>query len=361
MASNKNQHFVPRCYLRSFTGNAGRTINVFNLDLQRTITGAPVRNQCSGDYFYGEDLVTEKALQQFEGAYAATLSKILAPGYQLVDADAHQLKDFWLLQYMRTEAASRRTVEMFEGMDAEIGGLPPGYKPSIKEAVQTAMTVFSQVRQVVVDLKVRLVRNLSGRSFITSDNPAVMSNRWHLSDPRAAYVPGLRNAGLLGLLPLSPAVMCVLYDGDVYSLPHSSGWLALADDVDADAFNEHQLLNCDANLYFATAQEGDEVVEMAARLAQNRPKARHRIEQLVLDTVEADGSKIYRVASREEANAQQNSIVHTSGVLASPSRWPPQLKWRAGGFVYDSSTGAGFARRHTRERGSEYRKVRLRP
>lgn len=33
MASNKNQHFVPRCHLRPFTRDTeGKVINLFNLD-----------------------------------------------------------------------------------------------------------------------------------------------------------------------------------------------------------------------------------------------------------------------------------------------------------------------------------------
>lgn len=64
MASNKNQHFVPRCYLRPFTldGN-GLSINIFNIDRSRAIKNAPVKNQCSGDYFYGKDQKLERALQ----------------------------------------------------------------------------------------------------------------------------------------------------------------------------------------------------------------------------------------------------------------------------------------------------------
>lgn len=68
MASNKNQHFVPRCYLRPFTINCNnKAINLFNIDKQKFIKNAPVKHQCSRDYFYGEDLIIEKALQPIEG------------------------------------------------------------------------------------------------------------------------------------------------------------------------------------------------------------------------------------------------------------------------------------------------------
>ncbi|AXW32869.1 hypothetical protein CJO88_05685 [Ralstonia solanacearum] len=55
VATNKNQHFVPRCYLRQFTIDRGnKAINLYNVERDRFIEGAPVKNQCSGDYFYGK-------------------------------------------------------------------------------------------------------------------------------------------------------------------------------------------------------------------------------------------------------------------------------------------------------------------
>src|SRR6476660_6741129 len=103
MASNKNQHFVPRCYLRPFTiGGVGSAINLYNIDRQKFIELAPVKHQCSGDYFYGKDPELEKAIQSVEGAYGATLRAIIGPQYSLTDEHRHVLKIFWLLQHLRT-------------------------------------------------------------------------------------------------------------------------------------------------------------------------------------------------------------------------------------------------------------------
>jgi hypothetical protein len=44
MATNKNQHFVPRVHLRPFTvDEGGAAINVFNLDREKLIPNAPVK------------------------------------------------------------------------------------------------------------------------------------------------------------------------------------------------------------------------------------------------------------------------------------------------------------------------------
>lgn len=360
MASNKNQHFVPRCYLAPFTSEvAGRAINLFNLDRSRAVRGAPVKGQCSGDYFYGEDLVLERAMQQFEGQYASRLRAMLAAGYILAAEDAAILRRFWLLQYLRTEAASLRFVQMTVQMDQELGGLPEDYKLTIKEAVQNTMRVFFSVPDVVSDLKVRLVRNCTARPFITSDNPAVMTNRWHLTDPRArGSAPGLQNAGMIGMLPLSPNVMCVLYDGGLYSVPHIGGWADLRTEADADAFNEHQVLSCEANLYFSAWDWQEQLAAYVGSVASRRPEARHVIEHLVLDR-EEPGGRVYRPASAAEAMGKEG-MVHTSIVTPSVSKWPSLIRWRQGGFAYDSHSGAGFMRQATRDPGISYGRLRIR-
>lgn len=314
MASNKNQHFVPRCHLRPFTvDGANKAINLHNLDRVKSFPATPVKGQCSGDYFYGDDLVIEKALQSFEGLYASRLKAIQTPGYQLIEADRELLREFWFLQYLRTKAASERAVAMHDQMDAELGGLPPGYKLEIRDAVINAMKVFAKARTAVFDLKVALVRNRSSAPFITSDNPAIMTSRWHFSDPAAYAAPGLRNAGIIGLLPLSSEVLAVLYDGDVYAIAHQAGWIELVAAGDAEAFNEHQVLNCEANLYFRNWSDEPAVAALANRVSPNRPLARHRIEHAVLEREDAEG-KVFRVVSAEEARGQPGMAAHRVGV-----------------------------------------------
>jgi hypothetical protein len=87
MATNKNQHFVPRCYLRPFTIDFANTaINLFNIDRLKFIERVPVKHQCSGDYFYGEDLALEEAIQFTESTYGAALRDIFKPGHRLTDS-----------------------------------------------------------------------------------------------------------------------------------------------------------------------------------------------------------------------------------------------------------------------------------
>lgn len=343
MATNKNQHFVPRCYLKAFTqGGENLAINLLNLDRERAIPAAPVKNQCSGDYFYGQDDRLEAAIRSVESAFAATVTRIQGPGYRLTDVDRSVLRTFMLFQHMRTEAASRRSVEMLAGMEQTIGA--PVSKPSIKGAVQFAMRAFAEEMHLFDDLKVCLVRNRTSRPFITSDDPAVVANRWHKEDQRVRHKsPGLMACGTIVFLPLTPRVLCVAYDGDVYSMSHQNGWTEARREVDVSSFNEQQFLNAWANVYFRDWTDSDWVRSTFLSVQGRRLDTRHRVTYAVLDGIYGE-HKRYRVVDCADAEAHQEGIIHTQTLFPTPSRWPTQIQWRAKGSVYTNGTGAGYIR-----------------
>ncbi|CAN7715406.1 DUF4238 domain-containing protein [Variovorax sp. LjRoot175] len=197
MATNKNQHFVPRCYLRPFTlDGADAAINLYNVDRKRFIPRAPVKHQCSGDYFYGQDPLLEAAIQSVESAYANALRQMLSPGYILLDEHRDTLRKFWLLQHLRTEQASQRSVEMAHATETVAGIDSSSFRLKIREAVLLAMRIFAQSMHSVDDLKVCLVRNRTKIPFVTSDDPAILANRWHQQTQRAlGHSFGLHSAG----------------------------------------------------------------------------------------------------------------------------------------------------------------------
>ena len=348
MPKNKNQHFVPRCYLKPFSINGeGLALNLFNIDRQAIIPNAALKNQCSKDYFYGEDAGLEKVLQFVEGTYGAVVREIIKVGYKLMDNHKTFLKLFWLLQYLRTEAASRRSVEMFEGIRTGVGeGLPEDFTPSIKEAVIYSMHVFSSEMHVVNDLKVCLIKNTSSTNFVTSDDPAILVNRWHQVDCRPRGMGfGLNSSGVLAFLPLSEKVLFVAYDGDVYSISNSDGWTTCKNTLDTMAFNQFQYFNCRANIFFKALETGIEVERSFADALRYRPTERHRINYAVLDRADGD-YKRYVVVDAEEARNHTDAMIHTQPVFAVPPRWPSQIRWRSKGAVYTNGTGIGYVRKN---------------
>lgn len=347
MATNKNQHFVPRCHLRPFTKDEGdASINVFNLDRRKLISNAPVKNQCSRDYFYGKDELLESAIQSLESAYGATIRAIRSPGYSLQEGHKALLRKFWLFQSLRTEAASRRSVEMAADLQNFAGEGPESFRLDINQAVQTAMRVFADAMDAVDGLKVCLVRNRTTLPFVTSDDPAILTNRWYLEDRRASGRSfGFQSSGALALLPLTPKILCIAYDSDVYSIQHDQGWVDTRRENDVRALNQHQLLNCFANVYLHDAAHSSELSAQYEAAASRRLPARHRFHVAVRDRTEGEYTR-YRVVTPEEALAiGDDTLFHSEALHYTPTLWPALVRWRSPGSVFTNGTGVKYVRR----------------
>ena len=345
MASNKNQHFVPRCYLRPFSlGGDKVAISLFNLDRSKFVLNAPLKNQCSADYFYGKDDFFEKILQSSEVSYAEVLALIHQPRYCLEEEHRISLLRFWLLQYLRTEAASKRAIEVSHGV-GEFSGLSSSeFGLDIRKAVEYAMYTYVAETAMVDDMKLCLLRNRTRIPFITSDDPAVMTNRWFFEDRRVRGLsPGLNSSGALLLLPLSPKVLLMAYDGDVYSIPHNHGWVDIKNERDVEAFNQHQYLNCNANVYFNDLADQGQILSAHASASRLRITPRHRLIYAKFDK-DGAGGKRYVVVTPEIASHSNEVLMHIQSVYSIPERWPGQIMRRTNGAVYTNGTGVGYIR-----------------
>jgi hypothetical protein len=361
MASNKNQHYVPQCYLKRFSSiESGAAINLFNLDRKKLIENAPIKKQCSKGYFYGEDLVLEKALQPIEGEYSTVINQIIEPGYKLSKEHKTFLKRFWLLQNMRTDAASRRSVEMTDEMGVVAGIDPSEYRQELKAAVIHSMRMFFEHIDMIDDLKVCLIKNKTDAEFITSDDPAILSNKWHILKKSSLGLSfGLGSAGNIVLLPLTPNILFLGYDGDVYSVSHNNGWVDVKDKHDIQYLNEHQFLNCRANIYSYKSNVEAELISDYEKIESRKPVLRHNITYSVLDCVE-DGFKRYKVIDRKDAGEHDEALIHCQMKYPMPSFWPKQIRWRSNGFVFSNDSGVGFIRRSriSEMAGGKFRKIR---
>jgi len=365
VASNKNQHFVPRCYLRPFTlEENGAAINLYNVDRMRLVQMAPVKSQCSGDYFYGDDEVLEAAIQSLESEYAAVLRRVRSIGYELPDHDKEVLLRFWWFQYLRTEAASRRAVEMNEGVTALAGADAAGFSMGIREAVQNAMRNFADTMDAVSDLKACLLRNKTDVPFVTSDDPAILTNRWHLESRKGrGHSFGINSAGAVLILPMTPEIACLAYDGDVYSVSKKgkTGWSDVRRRRDVEAINQHQLLTCRSNIFLKDPAHAELVDEWFKKVVHLRPMTTHVIHYAVRDY--SDGEQVrYVTVDSSEGREEEEALIHAQAIHATPEIWPTLLTWRRKGAVYTNGTGAGFVRRvwAIRRGGPEYWKERPR-
>jgi hypothetical protein len=354
MANNKNQHFVPRCHLKPFTKDgAGVAVNLFNLTRAAAIPDAPVKNQSSRDYFYGRDLKLESAINVVENGYGEAVADIFAKPRAVMPGHQIALRRFIYLQYLRTEAHARAMAEQtftmtdFPGLEID----RPSLKDAMREAVQAAMLHYASSMAIVDDLKVCLVRNETSLPFFTSDNPAVLANRWHQRAPRRRGSSfGVGKAGAIFLLPLSPEVLCLLYDGDVYSVPNDGGWVVARKPGDVRLLNEHQILNCAANLYFRDWSAKEAIAVHVSGVAPERPKVAVEVVTAILGETTGWGSR-YDVVPKASILPGQETLIHVLTNHPRPSGWPSFLSFRNGGRVYGNGTGAGYTRRWCIEQG----------
>jgi hypothetical protein len=158
--NNKNQHYVPRCHLKPFTVDGqGRCINLFNLPRSAPIADAPVKNQCSGDYFYGADEKLESAINSVENGYAGLLPDMLNVNAR-VDARLRiVLQRFIYLQHLRTELSSRNAAKMLLAM-YDIPGQTeptPNLKDAARQAVHSSMLAYSDTHSIMISSPVNCI------------------------------------------------------------------------------------------------------------------------------------------------------------------------------------------------------------
>ncbi len=353
MADNKNQHFVPRTHLKPFTLNGeGLAINLFNMTGMKAIQNAPAKNQCSKDYFYGQDPQLEQAIQSVEGHYGKAV-RHLAEGGSVQSGVDVVLRRYVYHQYLRTEAAAQASATMMLAMtDLPGSDFPmPTFGEAVKIATKQAMLHYAETMRIVDDLKMCIVRNATDLPFVTSDNPAVLTNRLHYQRPppgKRAF--GVKTAGALFFLPLTPSSLALFYDGAVYSIAHKRHLVDVRRLSDVAALNDHQYLNCAANIYFGEWEGRDRVAIAAANAAARRPATPHTRTHAVIDQSDDLGER-FKVEPVSDIRDGRKRLVHVVMNKPTPSTWPSFLRFRANPSGWSNGTGAGLTRRGCLDQG----------
>jgi len=347
MPDNKNQHFVPRCHLKPFSLNReGIAINLYNHSRDFLRANVPIAGQCAKSYFYGQDLVIERSLQTLEGRYAS-LIRCVEADEQLGDDDLAFMRNFILLQWCRTDGALRRRREVMQAMDDMVhrGGEHLRAEPldmSQLALIIGSLRVWATAGDDVEDLRVLFLRNRSRVDFITSDDPAVATNRVFLQRMRDPNF-GIVNVGAMLVMPLGPRHAVVCYDHDSYAPIGRAGcYLDVTRDQDAIALNEFQHLNALSNIYFAgSAADGERVRASFLAMARRRPPERFRMWQGVSEGIEGQFECFRRIAPGEMVNPMTTRIQSFSPIYPNPLHWMSILPMRAGlsGWIRPGSVG----------------------
>lgn len=223
MPKQKNQHYVPKCHLKPFSVDAqGRAINLFNIAKALTIPNAPVKGQCAKDYLHGTDLRLEDALGKIESHYGQIVHP-LASQTSIAASNMSFLCSFAYLQYHRTAMALQRKrdadLDIQDVVYAGTPDSPPEIDLSDRALIQESIESFRGLRHFVDDLKCCLVRNKTQRDFVTSDDPAILTNKFYMQRLNRCDF-GIASSGVMLVLPLTPRFLLLCYDSGVYRDRH---------------------------------------------------------------------------------------------------------------------------------------------
>lgn len=209
--------------------------------------------------------------------------------------------------------------------------------PTFEGAMQTLIGTFQdQLRmRAIDDLKVVILRNMTERDFVTSDDPAVTTNRW-LIQRKGRRVFGTNSAGLMLMLPIGPRLLSMCYDPAVYtpSGSISHGFVEVRQTGDVLALNQQQFMRAAEVIYFRRESEASAV---AADYQATEPHRPERWESFDLARREggSETHERYLVGTSEEVAAADDQLFHIARETPAPPSWPSILRFRhdAHGFT----------------------------
>jgi hypothetical protein len=192
------------------------------------------------------------------------------------------------------------------------------------------------------DLKIRIVENRTKRDFIISDDPAAMLNRFACEKLDGSGF-GVASSGLIFVMPLSPRLSVICYDGQVYSLDLTDGRAVLNTESAVDAYNDIQAITASENAYFQRWKDGEYVRARIAAVKDKR-RAPSTVETFVPDG-EDEFREHYRPGTIEQGREAKRSLIAVRFNYPEPDRWIPGLRYRAKPVTFNNGTGMGHVRK----------------
>jgi hypothetical protein len=264
----KNNHFVPRSYLRRFQSDSDREIGLYNIKSGRVVGHAPIKSQCSRDYFYTNNPKFEDAFGVIE-AEQKTLLNDIATSQAIPPAQSHERVSLYsgiMFQAGRTMAEVEKMDHIAEQFGKAILSIHLKrdgnqelleYLPNVKlttttEALLGSIVHHIAIRPIIDDLECTLFINATSEDFLTSDHPVALCNSLPSNYERRN---GFACRGLIILYPIDPRTLLFLSDPEVYKVEkNNSGACTLKRPEEVIKLNLAQCATAYENLYFASAE-----------------------------------------------------------------------------------------------------------
>ena len=258
----KNQHYIPKFYLRNFSYEKNeKQIGIYNLKSSFFFDKATLKDQGSKNFFYGKDGIIENNLSNIEGQLATLINTII--NHKILpqkDSFLHivlltfvgltDIRNPVFINFLKDSLESAMKKEILElDPNADIEKLIR--KINHDEAIEMAFSGLKPIIENTVDLDFKLLINKTEIPFISSDFPVVKYNKFLEMKKWKHGKTGYSNTGLKIFIPLSPEIIIVLYDSMIYKVGYKKKhYLEINDKNEINQLNTLQVLNCTNTLFF---------------------------------------------------------------------------------------------------------------
>lgn len=355
LPQNKNQHFVPKVHFKPFSLNReGIAIDLLLVKTGKLVPSVSISGQCSRNYFYGKDLELEQRFQKLEAQYGAIVRCLEQENYLATEEDLGFLLAFTLIQYLRTEHALKRHNDAFDDILGTLStpesDFTERYLLSDEELIVIALQNLEEFADHISDLRLCVIKNETELDFCTSDDPAIMTNRFHAQKVKLKNRGvGLSNAGTMLFLPLTPKLYFVAFDRFVYAsdVSNRNSTITISNELDVRALNALQMIKAKNAIYFCDWSNSNSYLEEFSVEQSQRPSQWFENDYAVEveDSDSEVGTRTFRsVDPQSEEFLSGNGLVHTRQVYPQPTRWFSKIRLRTNPRFLDTGSGAGLVR-----------------
>ena len=265
MPKNKKQHYVPVFYLKRFS-LSGKHIGLWNMESQKKILSANLRNQCYEDYSYGKNNEVENILADIEGETSNILNNINC--FDPYNSDKYEILLLYIItQFFRSKYTWDEMNELYDKLSGYFSQFSPmeegipindfvnitkAHRETIPE--DTVMMAFFGFRYSL-DLDMKLLINRTETEFITSDNPVILYNQLLSFMTTRFGIPGSRTGlnakGLQIFFPISSSELLFFYDSNSYYVGNRKNTtIPITQEKDVLCINTLQMCSAHENVYF---------------------------------------------------------------------------------------------------------------
>lgn len=256
MQITKNQHYVPRFYMKPFSiiKNEGTRkekvlISFYQFKDNLFRDNVPTTSVCSEDFFYDEDGKTENKLSEKENKWGSAIFKINR-GEELTEYEINDVREFTGYQIIRTKAMLDHNQDMATTMLTDIlhNRTSDLDKSVIKEIVEKKieseitseynLDLVKDTLSIIDDLKMDILENKTDITFFISDVPVIIVN------PLGVHRAGLGSIGTVVFFPISQKKMVMFYDSKLYGKIKEE----IQDSECINAFNKYQYVSADERI-----------------------------------------------------------------------------------------------------------------